>query len=118
MTSKAMKRLLLTPGLALRNGSAGGQSPATMRRRVVACGRGRDICHPVIRDEIVSLSGKATPSLLYLGTPAFERPDALSMQTCAFHEIGCEVVELQLTDLEQIPNRAFRRAVTSCAGLY
>jgi hypothetical protein len=78
-------------------------------RCVVACGRGRDICAPAIRDTIVSLAQRHTassapPRMLYLGTPAFEAPDALELQTAGFAEVGCPISELQLTDLLTLPS--------------
>ena len=65
-------------------------------RCVVACGRGRDICAPAIRDTIVSLAQRRTassaaPSMLYLGTPAFEATDALELQTTGFAKVGCPI---------------------------
>ena len=41
-------------------------------KKVVACGRGRDIAHPKIRAEIIRLTGKAEPVFLYLGGHSFE----------------------------------------------
>ena len=81
---------------ALTTTAAACATPPSLRR-VVACGRGRDICAPPIRDTIIALTCKATPSLLYLGTPAFESPDALRMQTEGFAKMGCAVAELDLT---------------------
>ena len=76
-------------------------------RRVVACGRGRDICAPPIRDAIVALAKQAAeaagrdaaapPSLLYLGTPDYESREGLELQTAGFADVGCPVEELQLT---------------------
>ena len=85
--------------------SAGAAAPPV--RRVVACGRGRDICAPPIRDAIVALAQQAAgaagrdatapPSLLYLGTPDFESPDGLELQTRGFADVGCSVAHLELT---------------------
>ena len=96
-------------------------APAAVRR-VVACGRGRDICAPPIRDTIVALAQKATgkttpPSLLYLGTPAFEADDALKLQTEGFAAVGCPVAELRLTDLEAVPSAEERRAAIESADI-
>ncbi len=75
-------------------------------RRVVACGRGRDICAPPIRNAIVTLAqeaagaagrdGTALPSLLYIGTPDFDSEEGRELQTTGFADIGCRVTELKL----------------------
>ena len=101
-------------------GAATSAAPAV--RSVVACGRGRDICAPPIRDTIVALAQQATgkttpPSLLYLGTPAFEADDALKLQTEGFAAVGCPVAELRLTDLETAPSAEQRRAAIESADI-
>lgn len=50
-------------------------------RRIVAAGSGReDLAEPQIRDAIIHLSHKATPSVLYLGTADRRTP---LWRTCA-----------------------------------
>jgi hypothetical protein len=85
-------------------GTCAAVSRRRQQRRVVACGRGRDICHPVIRDEIIALSGKPQPTLLYLGTPSFESVEAFAIQTQGFRDLGCAVTELRLTDPTDTPS--------------
>lgn len=82
--------------------SAANEGTVAPVRRVVACGRGRDICAPPIRDAIVELAQKATgttapPSLLYIGTPDFDSQEGRELQTAGFAEVGCPVSELKLT---------------------
>jgi dipeptidase E len=96
--------------VALSTMAAAATVTAPVTRCVVACGRGRDICAPAIRDTIVQLAQRrcatTPPALLYLGTPAFEGADAFELQTEGFTAVGCTVTELRLTDLLQLPSAA------------
>ena len=114
MEPLAQRRLLGGVGVSLlrrAHRSLGTASPTAharpaAQRLVVACGRGRDICHPAIREQIIALTGKAQPALLYIGTPAFEAADARRMQTEGFKQAGCAVTELKLTEPSDIPSGA------------
>ena len=76
-----------------------------MHRRIVACGRGRVTQLPVIRKEVIALSGKAKPSLVYIGAATYEDNGSFELQTKGFIEDGCYVQHLKLTDLSTIPSR-------------
>lgn len=53
---------------------------------------------PEIRDAIIGLSGKAKPSVLYLGTATYDLVKAQEQQTNRFAEIGCTANTLKLVD--------------------
>ena len=74
-----------------------------MHRRIVACGRGRVTQLPVIRKEVIALTGKRTPSLVYIGAATYEDNGSFELQTKGFVEDGCIVQHLKLTDMNTIP---------------
>jgi peptidase E len=71
--------------------------PASGHRRIVAAGSGREgLAEPQIRDAIMSLSHKTTPSVLYLGTATYDLAAPEEEQTGGFAEVGCSVTALNL----------------------
>lgn len=65
--------------------------------RIVAAGSGTEgLSEPQVRDAIVRLSGKATPSVLYLGTATYDREAPEKSQTERFRETGCPITPLRL----------------------
>ncbi len=68
-------------------------------RRIVAAGSGWEgLSLPEIRDAIIGLSGKAKPSVLYLGTATYDGVKAQEQQTSRFAEMGCAVKALKLAE--------------------
>ncbi len=66
-------------------------------RRIVAAGSGWEgLSMPEVRDAITDLSGKAKPSVLYLGTATYDLSKAQAQQTTRFTELGCDVTALKL----------------------
>ena len=93
---------------------------------VVACGRGRDISAPVIRDYIVKqacqrLSERgnnkdASPRLLYLGTPDFESQEGLDLQLKGYKK-NCDIEHLKLTKPESLPSMEELKASIEAADI-
>ncbi|HSF30712.1 MAG TPA: Type 1 glutamine amidotransferase-like domain-containing protein, partial [Candidatus Tectomicrobia bacterium] len=70
--------------------------PVSDHRRIVAAGSGREgLAEPQIRDAIIHLSHKATPSVLYLGTATYDLAGPEAEQTGRFVEVGCAVTALK-----------------------
>lgn len=91
---------------------------------VVACGRGRDISAPVIRDYIMKQARRksnkdnsVSPKLLYLGTPDFESQDGLDLQMKGFVDVGCDVEHLKLTTTESLPSKMELQAAIEAADI-
>ncbi len=82
--------------------------------RIVAAGSGWEgLSSSQIRDAIVGLSGKAKPSVLYLGTATYDLVKPQEQQTSRFVEIGCPVKALRLiecTPAHEAMQRLFDRA--------
>ena len=71
--------------------------PALERLCIVAAGSGREgLAEPQIRDAIIHLSQKATPSVLYLGTATYDLAPPEAEQTGRFAEAGYRVTALKL----------------------
>lgn len=93
---------------------------------VVACGRGRDISAPVIRDYILKqarqrLSEKGSnddvsPKLLYLGTPNFETQEGLDLQLKGYKKT-CDIEHLKLTKQESLPSLEELKASIEAADI-
>lgn len=91
---------------------------------VVACGRGRDISAPAIRDYIVKQARRQSkkdesvpPKLLYLGTPDFESQDGFDLQMKGFVNVGCDIEHLKLTQLESLPSKTELQAAIDAADI-
>jgi peptidase E len=74
-------------------------------RKIVACGRGRVTQLPPIRKEVIALTGKKHPSVLYLGTATYDEESAFTLQTQGFADEGCKVSQLKITELTEIPSK-------------
>ena len=92
---------------------------------VVACGRGRDISAPLIRDYIMKQVSRqqsrkkddsVLPKLLYLGTPDFESKEGLDLQLKGYKE-RCDIEHLKLTNLESLPAKSKIRAAIEAADI-
>lgn len=71
--------------------AAGGQ------RKIYAAGSGLDmLSQPDTVKEIIALSGKPKPSVLYLGTATYDDPSPQKQQTDAFIAAGCSVAALNV----------------------
>ena len=76
---------------------AASDGSATGPRRIVAAGSGWEgLAEPQVRDAIIRLSHKATPSVLYLGTATYDQPVPEQGQTSRFAELGCAVTALKM----------------------
>lgn len=71
--------------------------PTSSHPRIVAAGSGWEgFAEPQIRDAVISLSHKTTPSVLYLGTATYDLAAPEARQTGRFAEVGCSVTALKL----------------------
>jgi dipeptidase E len=68
-------------------------------RRIVAAGAGRDgMDQPEICEAILELAGTDRPSVLYLGTATYDRPEPREGQTARLARLGCRIEELSVAD--------------------
>ena len=71
--------------------------PDAVHLRIVAAGSGREgLAEPQVRDAIIGLSRKSTPSVLYLGTATYDLAAPEARQTSQFVAVGCAVTALKL----------------------
>jgi cyanophycinase-like exopeptidase len=72
-------------------------SAAPMVRKIYAAGSGHDMLglNETVQ-EVIALSGKATPRVLYLGTATYDEPAAQADQTQSFLDFGCTVKALEV----------------------
>jgi dipeptidase E len=71
--------------------------PEAGHLRIVAAGSGREGFEALqVRDAVIGLSRKATPSVLYLGTATYDLAAPEVWQTGRFVEAGCVVTALKL----------------------
>lgn len=75
-------------------------------RRIVAIGGGQAADKPWVRDDIISMTGKPRPAVVYLGTPSYDRPAGFERQAAGFAAVGLPTVHMNLTDLETLPSPA------------
>ena len=61
----------------------GGGGP-TPQRKIVAIGGGQAADKPWIRDTIIGMTGKTTPTVLYIGTPGFDLLSGYERQAVRF----------------------------------
>ena len=52
---------------------------------------------------IIEMTGKASPSVLYIGTPGFDSLAGFTRQAGGFAEIGLPTKMLNLSDLAAVP---------------
>ena len=65
--------------------------------KIYAAGSGQNMLSlPSTISEIVKLSGKKTPNVLYVGTATYDDPGPQKTQTQAFLDLGCTVDTLQV----------------------
>ena len=65
--------------------------------RIYAAGSGSDmLSQPETVQEIIALSAKASPSVLYLGTASYDEPSSRERQTAAFVAASCSVATLDV----------------------
>ena len=77
-----------------------GQQASYPKRKVFACGAGPGADTPWLRDQIITATGKAEPTVLYMGTPSYDGREGAK----GFAEAGLEVSWLNCTDLESLPD--------------
>jgi dipeptidase E len=72
-------------------------SLAAPQRKIYAAGSGQDMMSlPETVQEVIALSGKKTPRVLYLGTATYDEEEPQWNQTQAFLAVGCTVDSLAL----------------------
>ena len=86
-------------------------------RKFVMAGRGRVIQVPNVRNEILRLTGKPQPKVVYLGTATYESEQGFEMQAKDFVSVGCEVQHLKLTDSATIPAKAELKQIFDTADI-
>lgn len=65
--------------------------------KIYAAGSGEDMMsHPDTAREIIALSGKANPRVLYIGTATYDNTKSEVHQTSRFVEQGCSVTSLKI----------------------
>lgn len=95
MASSLTLSMLLAFLLFSTTSAAGGQ------RKIYAAGSGLDmLSQPDTVQEIIHLSGKPKPSVLYLGTATYDDPSPQKQQTGAFRAAGCSVASLNIAWLD------------------
>ena len=77
-----------------------GQQASYPNRKIFACGAGPGADTPWLRDQIITATGKAEPTVLYMGTPSYDGREGAK----GFAEAGLEVSWLNCTDLENLPD--------------
>ena len=77
-----------------------GQQASYPKRKIFACGAGPGADTPWLRDQIITATGKAEPTVLYMGTPSYDGREGAK----GFAEAGLEVSWLNCTDLESLPD--------------
>ena len=84
--------------------------------RVHAAGSGHDMFSlPQTAAEVVALTGKASPSVLYLGTASYDNPAAAEAQLHGFADSGCAISNLSVSYLT--PTNATMRAAVAAADI-
>ena len=99
------------------SGRAGTSFDAPTHRKIVAIGGGQAADKPWIRDTIVAMSGKATPRVLYIGTPGFDLLSGYERQAAGFATLGFPTSMLNLTDLTKVPSAEDRAASIGSADI-
>ena len=99
------------------SGRAGASFDAPTHRKIVAIGGGQAADKPWIRDTIVAMSGKATPRVLYIGTPGFDLLSGYERQAAGFATLGFPTSMLNLTDLTKVPSAEDRAASIGSADI-
>jgi len=70
---------------------------AAKPRKIYAAGSGLDmLSKPETVKEIIELSGKPTPRVLYLGTATYDDPSPQATQTKGFLDSGCSVTAMRV----------------------
>jgi dipeptidase E len=87
----------------------------TLAQTIFVGGRGYMVALKQSVLEVIALTGKTNPTVLYLGTPAYDSPDAAEVYTPPYREQGCTVEFLNVswpdvTPSYQIMSEMFTRA--------
>lgn len=73
-------------------------------RRMLLAGSGKDMMGlPAVAQEVIRLSGRPTPSVLYLGTASYDNPATGTPQCQGLAEAGCPVTPLPLAVIGRDP---------------
>eukprot|EP01045_Picozoa_sp_COSAG04_P011148 COSAG04_NODE_710_length_10896_cov_24.620543_8_plen_270_part_00 len=78
-------------------------NPSVPNRRIVAIGGGLAADKPWVRDQIIAMTRKASPTVTYIGTPSYDSDDGYQRQAAGFGAVGLQTEHLKLTDLEALP---------------
>jgi hypothetical protein len=65
-----------------------------LNRKIVAIGGGQAADKPWLRDQIIALTGKSRPTVLYLGTPSYDRDTGFEDQAAGFRTAGLPTARL------------------------
>ena len=90
---------------------------APKQRKIVAIGGGQAADKPWVRDTIIEMSGTATPTVLYIGTPGFDSLRGYERQAGGFAALGHPTSMLNLSDLALVPPAAQRAAKIAAADI-
>lgn len=69
--------------------------------QIVCTGKGAAMALPKVVAQVKYLAQSDTPSVLYLGTPSYDRDDVFEIQTKGFREGNCNVKRLYLSEVPQ-----------------
>lgn len=70
--------------------------------KIVCTGRGASLSNiPRIMAQVFELAKTKTPTIVYLGTPSYDKESIFDIQTKGFKDAGCNIIRL---DLSEVPN--------------
>jgi dipeptidase E len=69
--------------------------------QIVCTGKGAAMALPKILAQVQAFAQTKTPSVLYLGTPSYDREDIFNIQTMGFRNANCPITKM---DLSEIPD--------------
>ena len=91
--------------------------------RIVAVGNEKGMLLQPIVEKVIELSGTERPNVLYIGTASFDRTDKFLCYSKKFHEMGCEIRRLNVSEDDTVPSLEDMRAcvidwpeVIMCSG--
>lgn len=87
---------------------------AASQRKIYAAGSGLDmLSQPDTVQEVIALSGKIAPKVLYLGTATYDEPGAKATQTAGFAASGCAIESLDVAWINP-PDSEFLQVISHC----
>eukprot|EP00557_Chaetoceros_sp_GSL56_P011195 CAMPEP_0176486940 /NCGR_PEP_ID=MMETSP0200_2-20121128/5849_1 /TAXON_ID=947934 /ORGANISM="Chaetoceros sp., Strain GSL56" /LENGTH=273 /DNA_ID=CAMNT_0017883701 /DNA_START=178 /DNA_END=996 /DNA_ORIENTATION=+ len=76
--------------------------------QIVCTGKGASMALPKVISQVQLLAQTNTPSVLYLGTPSYDRDDVFEIQTKGFRDRQCKIIKLDLSELPYSQNETPR----------